>query len=216
MNRRGALWLSVGTAIVVGLMVVITNLPDSSDRRRGGNERTISDVVPAEIERASQESRRLTLEEITTTRSGGRLLSRVYFRLLARTKYEYDERAMEALHPDAIAVLMITEFEDDSYNGGIVQYVMNHGEDAEADLTRVAEGYRTLGLTSAAELASDALAIARQEHDRRSRISRQYRGKWALIEYQPVTKLNSLDHRLEDTEPARIAYIRAHPESFVG
>ena len=64
------------------------------------------------------------------------------------------------------------------------------------------------------QLATDLLAVVRKEAALRDRLTSTMSSEDAFTAYLERSELNDLDDRLEDTEPARFAFIRRDPGAF--
>jgi hypothetical protein len=82
-------------------------------------------------------------------------------------------------------------------------------------LNHVIEGYRFLGLDSAAGVVRDVVApVAAREQEWRE--SLRDGGIETFSASYDETQLAELDDRIEVHDDHRVAYVRAHPELFAG
>lgn len=101
-------------------------------------------------------------------------------------------------------------------NGGFNQYFWNPtGQFAEEGV----EGYRAIGASRHADLVARAIAVERAER-RRMETFKARNTLEAFSESYESNPLNVLDREFyeldEDPCPLRIAFIRNHPDLFVG
>ena len=130
--------------------------------------------------------------------------------------WEHQYEIVHRLSPGFRMVYATWQVEAEVNNGGYNQFFWNSlGEFADDAVA----GFRLIGAREHAKMTQDAIAIYEKEKHTHERFKRQ--GTMAAFsESYKHTSLNDLDklfyHLTEDLSKLRIAYIRAHPDQFVG
>lgn len=162
--------------------------------------------------------RHQALQPLTTAEAADlddeQLAERAFSRLLERFGYlTTDWSDLER----RLRLFMVTrDFEHDSFNGGITQFVMNRAEgDAEVFLHDVIAGYTEMGEADMAAVSEEALEIVKAELPLRASL-RSLSSSDAFNRYERESRLRELDDRLQETEGSQGTYVRQNLDAFLG
>jgi len=139
-----------------------------------------------------------------------------YVEIKIGDRYEREKVIVSGLSPGFMIVYATWGLDAEVNNGGFNQYFWNStGEFAEEALA----GFRAIEAPAHAALVSRAIEAERQVHGRIQELKASGTLE-AFLESYKSNPLNELDDQFyalkEDISALRIAFIRAHPELFVG
>ena len=139
--------------------------------------------------------------------SNSELDSRVWLRLSRRFSVS-DPRILRRLPPTMRAYLSTRLFEWEVGNGGIVQYLWNYPNLAFLEV--VGGGYGILGMQIQQRTVDNRILPAARHEAKRLRSMSHF------VDAYSIHALTELDALVEAHDDVRVAFIRSHPDSFVG